>query len=61
MATDLGAVAIAATAQPDLGAHGREQAALGFDIADLGDVLEGDFILGEDGRGHASQGRVFGA
>ena len=32
-----------------------EQLALGLDVADLGDVFEDDFVLGEDGGGHAGE------
>jgi hypothetical protein len=55
---DAGAVLGAAVAEFDLGAHGGEQAALGLDVADLGDVLEDDLVLGEDGGSHAGQGGV---
>ena len=41
------------------GTHGLEQAALGFDVADLGDVFEDDFVRGEDGGGHAGERGVF--
>ncbi len=57
-ATDAGAVLGAAVAKIDLGAHGGEQAALGLDVADLGDVLQDDLVLGEDGGGHAGQSGV---
>ena len=57
-AADVGAVLGAAVAKIDLGAHGGEQAALGLDVADLGDVLQDDFVFGEDGGGHAGQGGV---
>ena len=57
-ALDAGAMLGAAVAEFDLGAHGGEQAAFGFDIADLGDVFEDDLILGEDGGGHAGERRV---
>ncbi len=49
----------AAVAELDFGAHGGEQLALGLDVADLGDIFEDDFVFGEDGGGHAGQGRVF--
>ena len=55
---DAGAVLGAAVAEIDLGAHGGEQAALGLDVADLGDVLQDDLVLGEDGGGHAGEGGV---
>ena len=58
-ATDGGAMLGAAVAEFDLGAHGDEQAALGLDVADLGNVFEDDFVFGEDGGGHAGQGGVF--
>ena len=51
----------AAVAEFDFGAHGDEQLALGLDVADLGNVFEGDFVFGEDGGGHAGKGGVFGA
>ncbi len=34
---------------------------LGFNVAHLGNIFEGDFILGEDGRGHAGQRGVLRA
>ena len=49
----------AAVAELDFGAHGCKQLALGLDVADLGNVFEGDFVFGEDGRGHAGQGGIF--
>ena len=54
-----GAVLGAAVAEFDLGAHGGEQAALGLDVADLGNVFEDDLIFGEDGARHAGEGGVF--
>jgi hypothetical protein len=49
----------AAVAELDFGAHAGEQAALGFDVADLGNVFEDDLALGEDGGGHAWERGVF--
>ncbi len=49
----------AAVAEFDLRAHADEELALGLDVADLGDVFEDDFTLGEDGSGHAGEGGVF--
>ncbi len=47
-------------AQLDFAAHrGEELAAIGLDVLHLGDVFEDDFVFGEDGRGHAGQGRIF--
>ena len=57
-AFDTGAVLGAAVAKIDLGTHGGEQAALGLDVADLGNVLQDDLVLGEDGGGHAGQSGV---
>jgi hypothetical protein len=54
-ALDASAVVGAAVSELDLGAHGGEQAALGFDVADLGDVFQDDLALGEDGGGHAGE------
>jgi len=51
----------AAVAEFDLGTHGDEELAFGLDVADLWDVLENDFILGEDGGGHAGKRGVFGS
>src|SRR6476619_1425746 len=45
----------------NLGAHRREKPTLGFDVANLGNVVEGDFVFGEDRRSHARQGGVFGS
>ena len=50
-----------AIAQFDFGAHGRQQPPLGLDVADLGNVFEGDLVFGEDRRGHAGQRRVLRA
>ena len=47
--------------QLDLRAHRGQQPPLGLDVAHLGNVLEGDLVLGENGRGHAGQRRVLGA
>ena len=55
-ALDAGAMLGAAVAEFDLGAHAGEQAALGFDVADLGDVFENDLVFSEDGGGHAGEG-----
>jgi len=54
-ALDRGAMLRAAVAEFDFGAHGLEQLALGFDVLDLRDVFEDDFVLGEDGRSHAGE------
>ena len=51
----------AAVAEFDFGAHGDEQLALGFDVVNLGDVFEDDFVLGENGGGHARERGVFGS
>ena len=45
----------------DFCAHGGEQFALGFDVADLGNVFERDVVLSENGGGHAGERGVFGA
>ena len=58
---DVGAVLGAAVAELDLGAHALEQLALGLDVVDLGDVLEDDLVLGEDGGGHAGESGVLGS
>ncbi len=58
---DVGAVLGAAVAELDLGAHGGKQAALGLDVPDLGDIFKDDFVLGEDGGGHAGERGVFGS
>src|SRR5665213_2680536 len=59
--TDGDAIIGAALPRRDFSAHGGKQSALGFDVADLGNVLERDLVLSEDGGGHAGQSRVFGA
>ena len=51
----------AAISELNLSAHGDQQLALRFDVADLGNVFENDFIFGEDGGGHAGKGGVLGA
>ena len=61
LAADLGAVLRAAVAQLHLGAHGGQQAALGFNVAHLRNVFQRDFVLGKDGRGHAGKCRVLRA
>ena len=53
---DPGAVVCVSSAEFDFGAHGHQEFALGFDVADLRDVFEGDFFLGQDGSGHTGQG-----
>ena len=55
------AVVGACRAELDLCAHGDEEFALGLDVADLGNVFEGDFVFGEDGGGHAGESGVLGA
>ncbi len=60
-APDVGAVLGAAIAELDLGSHGREEFALGLDVADLRDVFEDDLFLREDGGGHAGERGVLGA
>ena len=60
-ATDRGAVLQLAFAQLHFGAHRSQQPPLGLDVAHLGNVFEGDFILSENGRGHAGQRRVLRA
>jgi hypothetical protein len=51
----------AAVAEFDLGSHAGEELTLGLDVADLRDVFEDDFVLGEDGGGHAGERGVFGS
>ena len=51
----------ASVAEFDLGPHADEQLALGFDVLHLGDVLQDDFVLGEDGGGHAGERGVLRA
>jgi len=51
----------AAIAEFDFGAHALKQLALGFDVADLGNIFEDDFVLGKDGGGHAGKRGVFGS
>ena len=58
-AGDGGAMLSAAIAEFDFAAHGGEQLALSLDVLDLGNVFEDDLVFGEDGGGHAGQGRVF--
>ena len=58
---DAGDVVGCAGAQFDLRAHGDQELALCFDVADLGNIFERDFVFSEDGGGHAGEGRVFGA
>ena len=60
-AADDGAMLGAAVAEFDLGAHGGEQLALGFNVAHLGNVFEDDRLFGENGGGHGRQRGVFGA
>src|SRR5579885_1935294 len=51
----------AAGSEFDLGTHRYEEFAFGLDIANVGDVLEDDFLLGQNRRGHAGESRVLGA
>ena len=49
----------ASVAEFDLGAHGGEQLARGFDVAHLRNVFEDDRFVGEQSGGHAGEGGVF--
>src|ERR1017187_4468520 len=60
-ATDGDAIVGAALTRSNFGAHGGKQFALGFNVADLGNVLERDLVLSEDGGGHAGEIRVLGS
>ena len=56
---DSGAVLGASVAEFDFGAHGGEQVARGLNIADLGNILKDDGLVGEQGGGHARECGVF--
>jgi hypothetical protein len=58
---DAGDVVGGAGTQFDLRTHRYEQFALGFDVADLGNVFERDFVFSKDGGGHAGERGVLGA
>ncbi len=58
---DGGAVLGASVAEFDLGAHGGQQSALGFNVAHLGNVFENDGFRGEQRGRHGGQRGVFGA
>ena len=58
---DGGAVLGASVAEFDFGAHGGQQAALGFDVAHLGNVFEDDGFGGEQSGSHGRQRGVFSA
>ncbi len=49
----------ASVAEFDVGSHGGEQPARGFNVAHLRDVFEDDGLFGEQGCGHAGKGGVF--
>jgi len=44
-----------AVAQPNLRPHRDQKTTLGFNVAHVGNVLERDVILGEDGCSHARE------
>ena len=43
----------------DVGRHEGEEFTHGDDVADLGDIVEGDGLAGEEGGSHERKGRVF--
>ena len=49
----------ASVAEFDLGSHGGQQFARGFDVAHLRNVFEDHRLVGEQSGGHAGQGGVF--
>ena len=51
----------AAIAQFHLGAHGRQQFALGLDVAHLGNVFQDDRFFGKQGGGHGRKRGILGA
>ena len=61
LAADRGAVLRTSVAELDLCTHGHKQFALGFNVLHLRDVLEGDFVFGENGCGHAGKRGVLGS
>ena len=48
----------APVAEFDIGAHRRQQAALGLDVTHLRNVFQNDRLIGEQGRGHRRQRSV---
>src|SRR5713226_9477555 len=50
-----------AVSQFDLGAHGRQQLACGFNVAYLRNVFQNDRFFREQGGGHGWQGGVLGS
>jgi hypothetical protein len=51
----------ATVSQFDFGAHGSQQFARSFDIANLRDIFQSDGLVGEQGSGHGRQGRILGS
>ena len=47
----------AAIAEFDFSAHGRQEPARGFDIANLWNVLQNDWLIGEQGGGNRATPR----
>jgi hypothetical protein len=60
-ALDVCAVLGAAIAELHFGAHADQQLAFGFDVLHLRDVFKDDFVLGENGCGHAGERGVLRA
>ena len=58
---DGSAVVGATVAEFDIRAHRGEKLARGLDVTNLRNVFEYESVFGEQGGGHARQGRILGA
>src|SRR5438045_4067269 len=58
---DGGAVMSASVAEFDISTHRSQQVTGGLDIAHLRDVFEDDWLVGQQGGGHAGKGGIFRA